>query len=271
MGIGLVSQWGRKGAGILILVLMLALFSAAALAKDFESFTISFSSGSPMGTIAVSCQNATVEREGGGLSHLLMDKPGSSTLKGTFTLDRMPQQLYLQINHRTSTLAELTKNPTYSITVNGSPVTTMELYFDIYTILGYDIGKYCHTGNNDFEIKLEPTAKTSLYVRQVDISPVVSFVEGYKEKGMSISNWWLYIPLYIAYFLLIAVTISYLLFVIMWRNRIEPTLATFVALFLCGVGFFVLPFLMFGLGWYQLLFSFLGLIGGIVWITSMHR
>ncbi len=200
-----------------------------------------------------------------------------------FTLDEVPKQLYIQINHRTGTVLPITYNSTYSIEVNGRKCNQMEIYFDLYTIMGYDISNFIQKGQNQFVIVLDGTAKTSLWVRQIDVSPVVSFVESYKEKKKT-ESFWLLIPLYLAYFFLIAITISYLLFVIMWRNNFGPQAATVMALILCGIGFGVLPFLIFGLYSFPVMWgiislsplitiavSILGLVTGLIWIMVMHK
>ncbi|MHC9540848.1 MAG: hypothetical protein AB9903_15195 [Vulcanimicrobiota bacterium] len=254
---------------LLLFILMAALLCRDALAQGLESFSSSFTSGSPVGNIVINHQNCAMEPETGGLYHVLLDKPGTSVLKGSFNLSKMPKKMCIQINHRTSTILAISNNNTYSLIVNGQKVDSMELYYDQYVVMAYDITDKCQSGNNEFSIMLENTSQTSLWVRQIDISPVVSFVEQAKEtKPQSI---YLFVPLYLAYFCLIAITISYLLFVIMWKNRFDPQTATIMALIFCGFGYVVLPYLIFGFGCYQIIASFAGLIVGIGWILWFHR
>jgi hypothetical protein len=260
----------RPAVVYMALILFLLFLPATLAAQDSSTFSTVLTSGTPSGNITITSDQATWEAESSGIYHLLLDKPGSSVLKGTFTLNKVPSKMYIQINHRTSTVQEISGHPTYGVYVNGQKCSNMELYFDLYTILGYDITSQCRQGQNEFSITLETTAHTSLWVRQIDISPVVSFVEQYKEKRKS-ENFYILIPLYLAYFFLIAITISYLVFVIMWRNNIDPQAATFLAIFLCGLGYMILPFLIFGLTLYTALISFFGLICGIAWIVRMHR
>lgn len=245
-------------------------FFSYAKAGDFETFSSTFLSGTPSGNIDITYENCQMSQESQGAWHILMDRPGQSTIKGSFFLNNVPEKLYIQINHRTSTLHELCNSPTYEIFVNGQKSNNMELYFDIYTVMGYEITPFCRKGMNEFTITLLSTAMTNLWVRQIDVSPVVSFVEQYKQTKKS-GGLYLLIPLYIAYFFLIAITISYLLFVIMWRNSFDPQLATILALFICGIGFTILPFLIMGLHPYSVLASIFGLLIGIIWILRMHR
>lgn len=263
----------------LILVLPSGLYAA-----DTVNFSTNFSSGTPVGNIFVTYENSHFDTDSPGVSHLTLDNPGSSKLRGEFDLTTVPDKLYIQINHRSGSLNSISYNNTYTIDVNGNQSChQMELYINMYTIIGYDITKYCHTGKNEFVINLANTAKTDLWVRQVDISPVVSFVEHYQEKNKK-ESFYLLIPLYLAYFFLIAITISYLLFVTMWRNNFGPHAATILALFICGIGFAILPFLIFGLYSFPVTFSIfhlspvitlgislVGLIVGLIWIMQMHK
>jgi hypothetical protein len=291
----LLSLVWKKKAALAALVLFILMLPCALPAQDFENFTSNLTSGTPQGNITITYENSVMEPETPGLYHLLMDKPGASILKGTFTLKKVPDKLYIQINHKSTTLHDLSSNPTYAIYVNGQKSHSMEIYFDKYTILGYEITPQVRQGTNDFSIILEGTAKTSICIRQVDVSPIVSFVEQYTGKKKP-QNLYLLIPLYLAYFFLIAITISYLLFVIMWRNRFDPHGATIIALLLCGMSFAILPFLIFGwnlypmvarlFGWqislynplhwlmyplYTLAASLIGTIVGIVWMIRMHK
>lgn len=270
------------GSRLLMAVAVVIILCSKASLADVN-FTSDLSSGTPVGNITITYENASMEQEPGGISHLLLDSPGRSRLTGTFTLDKIPDRLFVQINHRTSTVHPITYNSTYAIDVNGQRCNQMEIYFDLYTIMGYDITRYVRSGDNTFSIVLEPTAKTSLWVRQIDISPVVSFVESYKEKKKT-ESFWLLIPLYLAYFFLIAITISYLLFVIMWRNNFGPQAATILALLICGLGFAALPLLIFGLFSFPVVsgiinfsplitvgISIVGLVVGLIWIMVMHK
>ncbi len=254
---------------VLLFILLAALLCRNALAQGLDSFTSSFTTGSPVGNIVITHENCSMEPETGGLYHVLMDKPGASVIKGSFTLSKMPKKMCIQLSHRTSTLLPISNNNTYSLYVNGQKKDSMELYYDQYVVMAFDITDKCQPGSNEFSIVLENNARTSLWIRQIDISPVVSFVEQAKEtKPQSI---FLFIPLYLAYFCLIAITISYLLFVIMWKNRFDPQTATIMALFFCGFGYVILPYLIFGFGCYPILTSFVGLIVGIGWILWFHR
>lgn len=279
-----ISLVGRRARVFLAVLVILLVLSIAVYSQDIISFSIDLSSGSPVGNgIDITYENCSWEQEPGGIYHLLLDKPGMSKMTGIFTIDKMPPRLFIQINHRTGSLLPITQNFTYDIEVNGRRCTQMEMYMDLYTILGYDITNYIQNGKNEFTINLKNTAKTSLWIRRIDISPVVSFVESYKEKKKS-DSFWLLIPLYLAYFFLLAITISYLLFVIMWRNNFGPQAATMLALIICGLGFGVLPFLIFGLFSFPVMFSIislsplitaaisiLGLIIGLIWIMVMHK
>jgi len=262
-----ITKTSTQAAAAVLLLILVHTVSQAREGADFSSL---FTSGTPSGNIQVTCDQATWEKESSGLYHLLLDKPGMSRVKGTFTLDRVPAAMYIQINHRTSTVQDVTRKPTYAVYVNGKKCASMELSFDLYTTLRYEIQSQCRPGQNEFSIDLENTARTGLCVREIDISPIVSFVEQARE-GKKSENFLMLLPLYIAYFFLIAITISYLLFVIMWRNSVSPQLATFFALLVCGAGFVLLPFLIFGLTIFTALASFLGLIAGTFWIVSLHR
>lgn len=266
---GAQKKGGPALLALLLLIIIAAVHCGDASAQGLESFSSSFTTGSPVGNISINQQNCAMEPETGGLYHVLMDKPGSSVLKGTFNLSRMPKRMCIQINHRTSTILPISNNNTYSLSINGQRVEAMELYYDQYVVMAYDITDRCQAGSNEFSIMLDSSSQTSLWVRQIDISPVVSFVDQAKEtKPQSI---YLFVPLYLAYFCLIAITISYLLFVIMWKNRFDPQTATIMALFFCGFGYVVLPYLIFGFGCYQIIASFAGLIVGIGWILWFHR
>jgi hypothetical protein len=251
-------------------VLLLVLPHSGISAQEGVNFSSMFTSGAPSGNIQISYEEAIWEQESSGLYHLLLHKPGVSKIQGSFTLEQVPSKMYIQINHRTSTIQDVTQKPTYAVYVNGKRCAAMELSFDLYTTLRYEMKSQCRPGQNQFSIDLDPAARTSLWVRQIDISPVVSFVEQARE-GKKSENFLMLLPLYLAYFFLFAITISYLLFVIMWRNSINPQVATFLALFVCGIGFMILPFLIFGLTLYTALASFIGLIVGIVWIVSLHK
>jgi len=263
--------------GLLTLFLVI-LSSVSLMSKDSELFTASFVTGARTGDLDLTYKECAIEQEGtSGVSHLLMNKPGKSIINGSFTLSKVPKKLYFQINNCPSKLgSQITgaeeNRACYTLYINDKQRESLLRGNELYLINGYEISKFCVAGTNTFSLVLEEKTGADLWVRQLYITPVGSFAEKAQAQEKR-ESFFLHIPLYVAFFLVITITISYLLFIILWKNRVGPGTATAVALVACGIGFISLPFMVFeGLSLSLfLVISVVGAVGGIIWILAMHR
>jgi hypothetical protein len=263
---------------ITVVIVAVVLSTAPLMSSENGIFTASFVTGTKTGNLDLSFEGCSIEKEkNSDICHLLMNKPGKSVVKGTFTLSSVPKKLYFQINNYPFS-NKAKKNDSegghacYTLYINDRERDSLKRGVVLYLINGFEISSFCVPGKNTFSIVLEEKTARWLWIRQIYVTPVGSFAEKVQEQEKK-EGFFLHIPLYVAFFLVIAITISYLLFIIFWKNRIAPETATAAALVICGAGFAALPFLLFeGTALlYCLGISIAGVTGGILWILIMHR
>lgn len=251
---------GAERTPLLLLLAFLAAASAAcAPLHAATSYECDFSSGAPRGSLRAGELEGTRTRTGPrGLHHLVLDSPGKSRARFSFTLDRVPHSIYLVLDHRTAR-PSFPGAETYEVRVNDQSAQRIGLSLTTFVLAGYDITPYCRPGENTVEVRLLETADTGLWLRRVQVTSFASLVEEYTRevRGESL---WARLGL-LALCLLALVFASYPLYLTLWlrpsrrglsgpaeEQRLKPATASLLTLLFCTLTIGGVTFAVLGLG-----------------------
>jgi hypothetical protein len=169
-------------------ILPVAALAAIAVpqAAALEAFYVSFTGGSPEGTLPVDVTECAYLAAGGhggsgrGGDCLVMDRKGVSEVRGRFSLSEVPRKLYIRLDHATSSSPE-NPPPTFELGVNDRLRVTVVFTSDAFITTAQDITDYVHQGENTFVLKLADGAETNQYLRRIDVVPIASLTEAVEK------------------------------------------------------------------------------------------